>query len=48
VTDTRAQQDARRRSLSNEENRYMQKSAMIAPAGETTAVYLSGVHHAQI
>jgi hypothetical protein len=35
------------RSQSNEEDRYMQKSDMIAAEGELAAVYQGGVRHAE-
>jgi hypothetical protein len=48
VTDTLAQQDVRRRSQSNEENRSMTKSAMTGTEGEIAAIYRGGVRHAEV
>jgi hypothetical protein len=48
VTDMLAQQGVRRRSQSNEENRYMLKSVMIGTEGEITAIYRGGVRHAEV
>ena len=47
VTGTLARQDVRRRSQSNEEDRYMPKSDMIGTEGEITAIYRGGVRHAE-
>ena len=46
--DTLAQQDVRRRSQNNEENRYMPKSAITGTKGEIIAIYRSGVRHAEV
>ena len=44
---TLALEDAQRRSQTNEEDRYMQKSDMIAAEGEIAAVDQGGVRHAE-
>jgi hypothetical protein len=41
-------QDVRRRSQSNEEDRYMPKSDMNGTEGEITAIYRGGVRHAEV
>jgi len=48
VTGTLALQHVRRRSKSNEEDRYMTKSDMIGTDGEITAIYRGGVRHAEV
>ena len=48
MTGMLAPQDARHRSQSNKEDRYMPKSDMIGTEGEITAVYRGGVRHAEI
>ena len=45
---TLALQHVRRRSQSNEEDRYMTKSDMIGTEGEITAIDRGGVRHAEI
>ena len=44
---TPALEDAQRRSQSYEEDRYMQKSVMIAAEGEIAAMDQGGVRHAE-
>ena len=48
VTGTLAPEGARRRSQSNEEDREMPKSDMTGTEGEITAIYRSGVRHAEV
>jgi hypothetical protein len=48
LTGTLALHDARRRSESNEEDRYMTESDMADAKGEIGAIYRGGVHYAEV
>ena len=48
LTGTLALHDARRRSESNEEDRYMTDSDMTGAKGEAGAIYRGGVRYAEV
>ena len=48
LTGTLALHGARRRSESNEEDRYMTESDMVGAKGETGAIYRGGVRYAEV
>jgi hypothetical protein len=48
LTGTLALHDARRRSESNEEDRYMTESDMAGAKGEIGAIYRGGVRYAEV